>query len=60
VVEAREPDQKVGTFVAAHDITFAIRPGNFESWAERAGKSTTFKMMCGLLAPTSARPWWRA
>jgi ABC-2 type transport system ATP-binding protein len=57
VVEARGLTKRFGTFVAAHDITFAIRPGEIFGLLgpNGAGKSTTFKMMCGLLAPTSGQ-----
>ncbi len=57
VVAARGLTRRFGTFVAAKDITFAIRPGEIFGLLgpNGAGKSTTFKMMCGLLAPTSGQ-----
>lgn len=56
-VEARGLTKVFGTFTAAKDISFAIRPGEIFGLLgpNGAGKSTTFKMMCGLLAPTSGQ-----
>jgi len=43
--------------VAVDDLTFAIRPGEAVGYigANGAGKSTTIKMLAGILVPTSGR-----
>jgi drug efflux transport system ATP-binding protein len=54
-VEAKGLQRRFGSFVAADDITFTIRPGEIFGLLgpNGAGKSTTFKMMCGLLRPSA-------
>jgi ABC-2 type transport system ATP-binding protein len=54
-VEAKGLTKRFGDFIAARDISFAIRRGEIFGLLgpNGAGKSTTFKMMCGLLRPTS-------
>ena len=44
----------LGTFGAAHDITFEVQPGRIFGLLgpNGAGKSTTFRMLCGLSRPT--------
>jgi ABC-2 type transport system ATP-binding protein len=44
-----------GNFVAADDVTFEVAKGEIFGLlgSNGAGKSTTFKMLCGLLKPTS-------
>jgi len=56
-IEAHGLTKRFGSFVAAHDVTFAIRRGEVFGLLgpNGAGKSTTFKMMCGLMRPTSGR-----
>lgn len=55
VVVAQGLTKRFGSFTAADNITFSIRPGEIFGLLgpNGAGKSTTFKMMCGLLKPTS-------
>ena len=55
VVVADGLTKKFGDFVAASDISFQIKPGEIFGLlgANGAGKSTTFKMLCGLLKPTA-------
>ncbi len=55
VVVADGLTKKFGDFVAASDISFQIKPGVIFGLlgANGAGKSTTFKMLCGLLKPTA-------
>src|SRR5579872_1002247 len=47
--------KKFGDFVAVNQITFDVREGEIFGFlgANGAGKSTTIRMLCGLLAPTS-------
>ncbi len=46
-----------GRFQAVDDVSFRVGPGEIFGFlgANGAGKSTTIRMLCGLLAPTSGR-----
>ncbi len=54
VIDARGLTKQFGDFTAMRDNTFEIRRGEIFGLLgpNAAGKSTTFKMMCGLLKPT--------
>ena len=47
--------RRFGDFVAVDHLTFDVRPGEIFGFlgSNGAGKSTTIRMLCGLLAPTS-------
>lgn len=47
--------RRFGDFVAVDDVSFDVREGEIFGFlgANGAGKSTTIRMMCGLLAPSS-------
>jgi ABC-2 type transport system ATP-binding protein len=47
--------RRFGDFVAVDDVSFDVRPGEIFGFlgANGAGKSTTIRMLCGLLKPTS-------
>jgi ABC-2 type transport system ATP-binding protein len=47
--------RRFGTFVAVDDLTFDVKEGEIFGFlgANGAGKSTTIRMLCGLLEPTS-------
>jgi len=47
--------RRFGDFVAVDQLTFEVRPGEIFGFlgSNGAGKSTTIRMLCGLLAPTS-------
>ena len=47
--------RRFGEFVAVNDVSFAVRQGEIFGFlgANGAGKSTTIRMLCGLLRPTS-------
>jgi ABC-2 type transport system ATP-binding protein len=47
--------RRFGDFVAVDDLTFDVRQGEILGFlgANGAGKSTTIRMLCGLLKPTS-------
>ena len=49
--------RRFGGFVAVDDISFDVRRGEVFGFlgANGAGKSTTIRMLCGLLTPTSGR-----
>lgn len=56
-IEASNLTKKFGDFIAAHDISFSVRPGEIFGLLgpNGAGKSTTFRMLCGLSRPTSGQ-----
>ena len=47
--------RRFGDFIAVDHVTFDVRPGEIFGFlgANGAGKSTTIRMLCGLLEPTS-------
>src|SRR3982074_29831 len=47
--------RRFGEFVAVDHLTFDVRPGEIFGFlgSNGAGKSTTIRLLCGLLAPTS-------
>jgi len=51
----QRPHAPFGDFVAVDHLTFDVRPGEIFGFlgSNGAGKSTTIRMLCGLLAPTS-------
>ncbi|MGQ9802167.1 MAG: ATP-binding cassette domain-containing protein [Candidatus Saccharicenans sp.] len=56
-VEVDKLTKKFGAFTAVDGISFTIQPGTIFGFlgANGAGKSTTIRMLCGLLRPTSGR-----
>ncbi|OFW52049.1 MAG: hypothetical protein A3G77_02790 [Acidobacteria bacterium RIFCSPLOWO2_12_FULL_68_19] len=54
-IEVRELTRRFGAFVAVDRLSFDVRPGEIFGFlgANGAGKSTTIRMLCGLLRPTS-------
>jgi ABC-2 type transport system ATP-binding protein len=54
-IEVRHLTRKFGDFVAVNDVSFDVRPGEIFGFlgSNGAGKSTTIRMLCGLLQPTS-------
>ncbi|MCX8159361.1 MAG: ABC transporter ATP-binding protein [Candidatus Saccharicenans sp.] len=57
VVEVDRLTKKFGSFTAVDSISFSIEPGTIFGFlgANGAGKSTTIRMLCGLLRPSSGR-----
>jgi ABC-2 type transport system ATP-binding protein len=55
VVEAQDLTKRFGAFTAVNHVHFTIRRGEIFGLlgANGAGKSTTFKMLCGLLKPSA-------
>jgi len=55
LIEAHGLTKKFGTFVATDNIDFRIQRGEVFGFLgpNGTGKSTTFKMLCGLLTPSS-------
>jgi drug efflux transport system ATP-binding protein len=54
-IEVVDLTRRFGDFVAVNGVTFDVAPGEIFGFlgANGAGKSTTIRMLCGLLAPTS-------
>jgi len=54
-IVVRDLTRKFGDFVAVDHLSFSVRPGEIFGFlgANGAGKSTTIRMLCGLLKPTS-------
>jgi ABC-2 type transport system ATP-binding protein len=54
-IEVRSLTRKFGAFVAVNNVSFDVRAGEIFGFlgSNGAGKSTTIRMLCGLLRPTS-------
>jgi ABC-2 type transport system ATP-binding protein len=54
-IEVRGLTRRFGSFVAVDTLSFTVEPGEVFGFlgANGAGKSTTIRMLCGLLKPTS-------
>ncbi len=54
-IDVRDLSKVFGRFVAVDHVTFSVRRGDIFGFlgANGAGKSTTIRMLCGLLAPTA-------
>jgi ABC-2 type transport system ATP-binding protein len=54
-IEVRHLTRRFGAFVAVDDLSFDVRRGEIFGFlgSNGAGKSTTIRMLCGLLEPTS-------
>jgi len=54
-IEVRNLSRRFGRFVAVDDVTFDVGRGEVFGFlgSNGAGKSTTIRMLCGLLTPTS-------
>lgn len=54
VIETRDLRRQFGEFVAVRDVSFHVERGEIFGYlgANGAGKSTTIRMLCGLLRPT--------
>jgi ABC-2 type transport system ATP-binding protein len=55
VIEVQHLTRRFGNFVAVNDVSFAVTRGEIFGLlgANGAGKSTTFRMLCGLLPPSA-------
>ncbi len=55
VITVDHMSRRFGAFTAVDDVSFEVTPGEIFGYlgANGAGKSTTIRMLCGLLAPTS-------
>ena len=59
VIEAHGLTQRFGSFTAVDHVSFRIERGEIFGFlgANGCGKSTTMKMLCGLLPPTEGQAW---
>ena len=59
VIEAHGLTQRFGSFTAVDHVNFKIERGEIYGFlgANGCGKSTTMKMLCGLLPPTEGQAW---
>jgi len=59
IIEAHDLTQQFGDFVAVDHVNFRIERGEIYGFlgANGCGKSTTMKMLCGLLPATSGQAW---
>jgi ABC-2 type transport system ATP-binding protein len=57
VIEVHALRKQFGSFVAVRDVSFHVERGEIFGYlgANGAGKSTTIRMLCGLLAPSGGR-----
>lgn len=57
VIESHGLRREFGSFVAVRDVDFEVERGEIFGYlgANGAGKSTTIRMLCGLLEPTGGR-----
>ena len=57
VIDVQELSRTFGAFKAVDRVTFDVRRGEVFGFlgSNGAGKSTTIRMLCGLLTPTSGR-----
>lgn len=55
VVSVIDLEKRFGTFIAVNRISFAVQRGEIFGFlgANGAGKSTTIRMLCGIISPTS-------
>jgi ABC-2 type transport system ATP-binding protein len=54
-IDVRHLTRRFGNFLAVNDVSFEVRAGEIFGFlgSNGAGKSTTIRMLCGLLQPTS-------
>jgi ABC-2 type transport system ATP-binding protein len=54
-IQVQNLTRRFGDFVAVNELTFDVRPGEIFGFlgSNGAGKSTTIRMLCGLLRPSS-------
>jgi ABC-2 type transport system ATP-binding protein len=56
-IEVRDLTRRFGDFTAVAGLTFAVQPGEVFAFlgANGSGKTTTIRMLCGIITPTSGQ-----
>ena len=59
IIEAKDLTQRFGNFTAVDHVSFRMERGEIFGFlgSNGCGKSTTMKMLCGLLPPTEGQAW---
>jgi len=59
IIEAKDLTQRFGSFTAVDHVSFRMERGEIFGFlgSNGCGKSTTMKMLCGLLPPTEGQAW---
>ena len=54
-ISVSQLEKKFGKFVAVNKITFSVKKGEIFGFlgSNGSGKSTTIRMLCGIITPTS-------
>jgi len=54
-IDVRELEKRFGAFVAVDRISFTVKRGEIFGFlgSNGSGKSTTIRMLCGIITPTS-------
>ena len=56
-IRVQDLEKRFGKFVAVNRVTFSVRKGEIFGFlgSNGSGKSTTIRMLCGILTPTSGQ-----
>jgi ABC-2 type transport system ATP-binding protein len=59
VILVNELEKKFGNFVAVNKVNFSVKKGEIFGFlgSNGSGKSTTIRMLCGIITPTSGQGW---
>jgi ABC-2 type transport system ATP-binding protein len=59
VILVKDLEKRFGDFVAVNRISFSVKKGEIFGFlgSNGSGKSTTIRMLCGIITPTSGQGW---